>query len=83
MARAVPQLVDRRAQVDHGATLPAAARGSPRQHRAAAGGEHDVLERGQFLDHRGLARAEARLAFDLEDDGIFTPVRLSITWSES
>ena len=38
-------------------------------------------ERGQFLEHRGLARAEARLAFDFEDDRNLDAGALSISWS--
>ena len=56
-----------RAQVDH-----RAARGEPAavlrgEHGAAAGGEHDAFERGELGERLRLARAEAGLALDLED----------------
>ena len=54
----------------------------PHEHRAAAGGQHHVLERVS-LRPLALALPETRLALLFEDEGIFTPVRRSISGSLS
>ena len=39
------------------------------EHRAAPGGEHDVVQRCQLLDRLGFPLAEAGFALDVEDHG--------------
>ena len=67
VAGAVPQIVDGRAQVHDGAARVQQPAVLLVEHRPAPGGEHDLLQRGQLLDHGRLARAESRLALQLED----------------
>ncbi len=57
-----------RPQIDHEAARREQRAVLGLQHDPAAGPEHDVLQGGEAVDHLRLARAEARLAFDLEDD---------------
>src|SRR5438105_5297119 len=58
-----------RAKVDHRAPVGEAPPVVLGEHRAAAGGEHDALERGELRQGLGFAHPEARLALDVEDGG--------------
>ena len=39
------------------------------EHRAAAGGQHGIVQRAEFFDHLRLPCPEARFALDVEDHG--------------
>ena len=66
---AVVQVFHRAVQVDDGAALAQCAPVLLAQHHAAAGGEHDAVTLGEFVDHRDLAVTEAGLALYVEDPG--------------
>ena len=65
MPGALPQVVHRCAQVHDGATRAQSLAVGLAQYRPAAGGEHDVVLRGELVDDGRLARTEARFAFEL------------------
>ena len=68
VARAVPEFVDARSQVDHGATGVERCTVRRIEHGAAAGCEDHTAQSREFVDHCRLAGTESGLALDIEDD---------------
>ncbi len=70
VARAQPEVVRLRLQIDREPAFLQPRARQRRQHGAAAGREHDaVVAARQLVDDLLLAATESRLAFDLEDGG--------------
>jgi len=69
LAHPLVQVLRAGAQVDDRAARGKAAAIFLREHRAAAGGKHDALERRQLGERLRLAGTEAGLALDVEDRG--------------
>src|SRR5262249_45196125 len=64
----IPELVHARSEVNHGAALAQQIPVVRAHHCAATRRQHYIRKPGQLLEHRSLARAKSRLAFELKDD---------------